>query len=125
MSIDVKRKAIILKPDQSRVGNGIWMPQHIEVRAAPKIFFTKSLIIDKVLTYSSYRPAQTGIAASWRRPDGPGSTNVSGLSQIRSARRPTSFASGRVGVDIRLDNASVPRRLPGQWVSDPRFIADS
>jgi len=50
--------------EQVRVGDGIWMPQHIEVRAAAKIFFIKSLIIDKVLTYSRYRPAQTGVAAT-------------------------------------------------------------
>jgi hypothetical protein len=46
--------------EQMRVGNGIWMPQHIEIRAAAKIFFIKGLILDKVLTYSDYRPAQTG-----------------------------------------------------------------
>ena len=39
-----------------------------KVRAAAKIFFIKSLIIDKVLTYSSYRPAQTGIAAAGEEP---------------------------------------------------------
>jgi hypothetical protein len=50
--------------EQTRVGDGIWMPQHIEIRAAAKIFFIKSLIIDKILTYSGYRPAQTGIAAA-------------------------------------------------------------
>jgi hypothetical protein len=68
--------------EQTRVGDGIWMPKHIEVRAAAKIFFITSLIIDKVLTYSGYRPAQTGIAATWRRPGGPVSTSVSSLSQI-------------------------------------------
>jgi hypothetical protein len=50
--------------EQTRVGDGIWMPQHVEIRAAAKILFIKSLIIDKVLTYSGYRPAQTGIAAA-------------------------------------------------------------
>jgi hypothetical protein len=50
--------------EQVRVGDAIWMPQHIEIRAAAKIFFIKSLIIDKILTYSGYRPAQTGIAAA-------------------------------------------------------------
>jgi hypothetical protein len=49
--------------EQTRVGDGVWMPKHIEIRAAAKILFIKSLIIDKVLTYSEYRPAQTGIAA--------------------------------------------------------------
>ena len=49
--------------EQTRVGDWIWMPKHIEVRAAAKIFFIKSLIIDKVLTYSGYRLDQTGITA--------------------------------------------------------------
>jgi len=50
--------------EQTRVGDGIWMPKRIEVRAAAKIFFIKSLIIDKVMTYSDYRPDQTGITAA-------------------------------------------------------------
>jgi len=41
--------------EQTRVGDGIWMPEHVEVRAAAKIFFVKSLVIDRVLTYSEYR----------------------------------------------------------------------
>lgn len=45
--------------EQVRVGDGAWMPEHVEIRAATKIFFIKSLIIDKVLTYSDYRPGQT------------------------------------------------------------------
>jgi len=53
-----------IKMEQVHVGDGIWMPQHIEVRAAAKIFFIRSLIIDKVLTYSDYQPAPTGIAAA-------------------------------------------------------------
>lgn len=50
--------------EQTRVGDGIWIPQHIEIRAAAKIFFIKSLIIDKILSYSDYRPAQTGVTAT-------------------------------------------------------------
>jgi len=42
--------------EQTRLDDGIWMPEHIEVRAAAKIFFVKSLVIDRVLTYSEYRP---------------------------------------------------------------------
>jgi hypothetical protein len=52
--------------EQTRVGDGIWMPQHIEIRAGAKIFFIKSLIIDKILTYSDYRPAQTGATSMGR-----------------------------------------------------------
>jgi hypothetical protein len=40
--------------EQTRVDNGIWMPEHIEVRAAAKIFFVKDLIIEQVLSYSEY-----------------------------------------------------------------------
>jgi hypothetical protein len=42
--------------EQTRVDEGIWMPQHIEVRAAAKILFFKSLVIDRVLTYTEYSP---------------------------------------------------------------------
>ena len=41
--------------EQTRVDGGIWMPEHVEVRASAKIFFIKSLVIDRVLTYSEYR----------------------------------------------------------------------
>jgi hypothetical protein len=43
--------------NQTRVDGGIWMPEHVEIRAAAKIFFIKSLVIDRVLTYSEYRSA--------------------------------------------------------------------
>lgn len=46
--------------EQTRVDGGIWMPAHIEIRAAAKIFFFKSLVIDRVLTYSGYRLADAG-----------------------------------------------------------------
>jgi hypothetical protein len=50
--------------EQTRVDGGIWMPQHIEIRAAAKIFFIKSLVIDRVLTYSEYRLAEAGVSAA-------------------------------------------------------------
>jgi hypothetical protein len=50
-----------IKMEQTRVDDGIWMPERIEVRAAAKIFFVKSLLIDRVLTYSEYRPAEAGV----------------------------------------------------------------
>jgi len=49
--------------EQTRVG-GIWMPQHIEIRAAAKIFFFKSLVIDRIQTYSDYRLAEAGVSAA-------------------------------------------------------------
>jgi hypothetical protein len=50
--------------EQTRVDDGIWMPERIEVRAAARIFFVKSLVIDRVLTYSEYRLPQAGAAAT-------------------------------------------------------------
>lgn len=46
-----------IKMQQTRVDNGIWMPARVEFRAAAKIFLLKSLVIDRVLTYSEYRLA--------------------------------------------------------------------
>jgi len=50
-----------IKMEQTRVDDGIWMPERIEVRAAAKIFFLKSLVIDRVLSYSEYRRAEPGV----------------------------------------------------------------
>jgi hypothetical protein len=50
--------------EQTRVDDGIWMPARVEVRAAAKIFFIKSLVIDRVLTYSDYRLAEGGAPSS-------------------------------------------------------------
>ena len=56
-----------IKMEQTRVADGIWVPERIEVRASAKIFFVKSLVIDKILTYSDYRLAQTGAFATARQ----------------------------------------------------------
>jgi hypothetical protein len=45
------------------------MPERIEVRASAKIFLVKSLVIDKILTYSDSRLAQAGVFAIADRPD--------------------------------------------------------
>ena len=50
-----------IKMEQTRVGDGIWMPERVEVRAAAKIFFVKSIVIDRVLTYSEYKLPQAGV----------------------------------------------------------------
>jgi hypothetical protein len=47
--------------EQKHVDEGLWMPEHIEVRAAAKILFIKSLVIDRVLTYSEYNLAEAGV----------------------------------------------------------------
>jgi hypothetical protein len=41
--------------EQIRIGDGVWVPKRIEVRASAKILFLKSLGIDRILTYSDYR----------------------------------------------------------------------
>jgi hypothetical protein len=50
--------------EQTRVDDRIWMPARVEVRAAAQVFFVKSLVIDRVLTYSEYRLAETGVPAT-------------------------------------------------------------
>jgi len=50
--------------DQARVDDGIWMPAHVEVKAAAKIFFVKSVVIERILTYSEYRLPQAGATES-------------------------------------------------------------
>ena len=50
--------------EQTRVGDGIWMRKHVEVRAAANILFIRSLVINKVLTYSSYQQAQPEITVA-------------------------------------------------------------
>jgi hypothetical protein len=47
--------------EQTRVDGGIWMPARVEFRASAKIFFVKSLVIDRILTYSEYRPAEAAV----------------------------------------------------------------
>ena len=49
-----------IKMEQTRVVDGIWMPARVEVRAAAKIFFVKSLVVERVLTYSEYRLPRAG-----------------------------------------------------------------
>jgi hypothetical protein len=44
-----------IKMEQTRINDGIWMPEHVEVQAVAKIFFVKSLSIDRVMIYSDYR----------------------------------------------------------------------
>jgi hypothetical protein len=40
--------------DEMCVGEDVWVPQRIEVRASARILFLKSLDIDRILTYSDY-----------------------------------------------------------------------
>jgi hypothetical protein len=46
--------------EQTCVGNAVWMPKRLEMRASARILFLKSLDIDRIMTYSDYRPATDG-----------------------------------------------------------------
>jgi hypothetical protein len=46
--------------EQTCVGDAAWVPKRLEVRASARILFLKSLDMDKILTYSDYRPAADG-----------------------------------------------------------------
>jgi len=44
-----------IKMEQTRVNDGIWMPERVEVQAVAKIFFVKNLSINRVMIYSDYK----------------------------------------------------------------------
>ena len=46
--------------DQLSLGDAVWVPKRLEVRASARILFLKSLELDRILTYSDYRPAADG-----------------------------------------------------------------
>jgi len=46
--------------EQTCVGDAVWVPRRLEVRATARILFVKSLDIDRILTYSDYRPGTDG-----------------------------------------------------------------
>jgi hypothetical protein len=46
--------------EQMCVGDSVWVPKRLEVRASARIVFLKSLDINRILTYSDYRPAADG-----------------------------------------------------------------
>jgi len=46
--------------EQTCVGDAVWVPKRIEIRAAARILFLKSLEINRILTYSDYRLASDG-----------------------------------------------------------------
>jgi hypothetical protein len=41
--------------EQSRVEDGVWLPLRVDVRATAKILLVKSVVIERLLTYSDYR----------------------------------------------------------------------
>jgi len=50
--------------EQTRVRGGIWVPEPVEIRAAAKIFFITSLVIDRVLTYWEYKLAEAALPSA-------------------------------------------------------------
>jgi hypothetical protein len=46
--------------EQTCVGDRVWMPKRLEVRASTRILFPKDLEIERILTYSDYNPAADG-----------------------------------------------------------------
>jgi hypothetical protein len=46
--------------EQTCVGDSVWVPRRLEVRASARILFLKSLDMERILTYSDYRLAVDG-----------------------------------------------------------------
>jgi hypothetical protein len=46
--------------DQTCVGDAVWLPKRIEVRASAKILFLRSLDVDRILTFSDYSSVADG-----------------------------------------------------------------
>jgi hypothetical protein len=46
--------------EQVSVGDAVWVPKRLEIRASARILFLKSLDIERILTYWDYRPAAEG-----------------------------------------------------------------
>ena len=46
--------------EQTCVGDAVWVPKRLEMRASARILFLKSLDIERILTYSEYLPATDG-----------------------------------------------------------------
>lgn len=59
----VQRGSQILM-EQTRLPEGIWMPERIDVRASAKLLFVRSLLIERILTYSDYRLAPGDLSAA-------------------------------------------------------------
>jgi hypothetical protein len=43
--------------EQTAVGDAVWMPRRMEIRASARLFFVKSFDLDRIYTYSDYLPA--------------------------------------------------------------------
>jgi hypothetical protein len=45
---------------QACVGDAVWVPKRLEMRASATILFLKSLVFQRILTYTDYRPSTVG-----------------------------------------------------------------
>jgi hypothetical protein len=50
--------------EQTRVDDGHWMPTRVEVRASATLLLLKSLVIERILTYSDYRRSASDAAVA-------------------------------------------------------------
>jgi hypothetical protein len=46
--------------EQSPVGDAVWVPRRLALKASATIFLLKSVDLERILTYSDYRPAADG-----------------------------------------------------------------
>jgi hypothetical protein len=77
--------------EQTRVDDRFWMPVRVEVRTVAKIFFVKSLVIDRVLRYSECRLAEAGVPTT----QDPVNT-IPSWAYVTTAKKPQRLQSARV-----------------------------
>jgi hypothetical protein len=46
--------------EQTNIGDAVWVPQRLELRGSARILFLKSLVVERIFTYSDYRPEADG-----------------------------------------------------------------
>ena len=51
--------------EQMPVGDAVWVPKRVEVRASARIFFVKSIEMDRIFTYWDYAPAANASYTSY------------------------------------------------------------
>ena len=54
--------------EQICVGDSVWVPKRLELRASARILFLKTLDIERILTYSEYRPSEDNSYSESRKP---------------------------------------------------------
>ena len=54
------RAVRLAHPGAVELGDAISVPQRLEVRKSARIFFLKSLAMERIFTYSDYRPETEG-----------------------------------------------------------------